>query len=47
MRVLFTDEGGTQYRFDYEVDNQEFVRARVGTVLKNGSLTDRFGPKHI
>ena len=47
MRVLFTEEGGTQYRFDYEVDNQEFVRERVGTVLKHGLLADGFGPKYI
>lgn len=36
LRVNFVDETHLQLRFDREVDGREFVKRRVGDVLKNG-----------
>jgi RNA-dependent RNA polymerase len=35
IRVSFEDEGRLQYRFHREVDGPDFIRRRVGEVLKN------------
>ncbi|KAG8894584.1 hypothetical protein FRB99_001127 [Tulasnella sp. 403] len=36
LRVMFSDEGGSRFRIDFEVDNHEFVREHVGGILKKG-----------
>ncbi|KAG8895265.1 hypothetical protein FRB99_000672 [Tulasnella sp. 403] len=36
LRVMFSDEGGSRFRIEFEVDNHEFVRERVGGILKKG-----------
>lgn len=36
IRVAFSDEGGTLYRHDWEVDNTKFIAKRVGTILNEG-----------
>ncbi|KAG8927277.1 hypothetical protein FRC02_008331 [Tulasnella sp. 418] len=38
LRVAFADEGGMKYRFEFDVDTQEFIRERVGSVLKEGLI---------
>jgi RNA-dependent RNA polymerase len=34
LRVNFTDEERLEFRFEREVDGQEFVERRVGRILK-------------
>ncbi|KAI0316524.1 RNA dependent RNA polymerase-domain-containing protein [Amylostereum chailletii] len=36
LRVSFVDEGHVPYRFDRDVDGRDFVKTRVGGVLRNG-----------
>ncbi|KAG6911837.1 hypothetical protein DXG01_000084 [Tephrocybe rancida] len=36
LRVSFVDEGRLHYRFDRDVDGQDFIRARVGPILLQG-----------
>ncbi|KAG6879393.1 hypothetical protein C0992_003010 [Termitomyces sp. T32_za158] len=38
LRVSFVDEGRLHYRFDRDVDGQEFIKTRVGPILLRGLL---------
>ncbi|KAG8898256.1 hypothetical protein FRB99_007564 [Tulasnella sp. 403] len=36
LRVVFSDEGGSRFHTNFEVDNHGFVRERVGGILRKG-----------
>lgn len=36
IRVHFTEEGGFEYRYDYNIDNEMFMEREVGGILYNG-----------
>ncbi|RXW24759.1 hypothetical protein EST38_g1051 [Candolleomyces aberdarensis] len=36
IRVTFAEEGRLQYRFDREINSQEFIKSRVGPILLHG-----------